>query len=109
MTIPAGGSSGNYYTANTTYYFAPGIHTLGTNVNDQIQMGQNDWYVGERSGGQVAIIDGQGIDGQGANNYGFVSQTGDADWTEYLTVRHFVGDYLIGKSNTKRGHFQPDD
>ncbi len=94
MTIHAGRGSGNYYTANTTYYFARGIHTLGTNVNDQIQMGQNDWYVGERRGGQVAIID-----GQGAANYGFVSQTGDADWTEHLTVQHFVGDYIIGESN----------
>ena len=94
VTIPAGRGSGNYDTPNTTYYFTPGIHTLGTNVNDQIQTGQNDWYVGERSGGQAAIID-----GQGANNYGFVSQTGDADWTEYLTVEHFVGDYAIGEPN----------
>ncbi len=94
MTIPAGRGPGNYDTPNTTYYFTPGIHTLGTNVNDQIQTGPNDWYVGERSGGQAAIID-----GQRANNYGSVSQTGDADWTEYLTVEHFVGDYAIGEPN----------
>ena len=90
----AGRGPGNYDTPNTTYYFTPGIHTLGTNVNDQIPTGPNDWYVGERSGGQAAIID-----GQRANNYGSVSQTGDADWTEYLTVEHFVGDYASREPN----------
>jgi hypothetical protein len=94
VTIPAGRGSGNYDTANTTYYFAPGINTLGTNVNDQIQTGPNDWYVGERAGGNGATID-----GQWANNYAFVSQTGDADWIEYLTVSDFVGAYAIGESS----------
>jgi hypothetical protein len=94
VTIPAGRGLGNYDTANTTYYFAPGIHTLGTNVNDQIQMGPNDWYVGERSGGKRATVD-----GPGANNYAFVSQTGDPDWIEYLRVPDFVGAYAIGEPN----------
>jgi Right handed beta helix region len=94
VTIPAGVDRGNYDVANTTYYFSPGVHTLGTNVNDQIDMGLNDWYVGERSGQKGAILDGQSI-----NNYALESQTGDADWVEYLTVRHFTGAYAIGESN----------
>jgi hypothetical protein len=81
-------------TANTTYYFQPGTYTLGNGSNNQVQMGANDWYVGEYSGGTGATVS-----GQYDNQYAFTSKAGDADTVEYLTVEDFAGAYAIGESN----------
>jgi hypothetical protein len=81
--------------ASTTYYFAPGTFTLDTtSLYSQIQMGSNDWYVGEYAGGVGATLS-----GSSKNNYGFTSQTGDSDTIEYMTAQNFIGAYAIGESN----------
>jgi hypothetical protein len=86
-------------TANTTYYFAPGSHNLGTGEYDQVQMGANDWYVGEYSGGTGATLT-----GQYDNEFGFISNDADAvstataDHIEYFTIEGFTT-YGAGASN----------
>ena len=84
VTIPTGTDSGSYNTNNTTYYFAPGSHTLPV----QIQMGTNDWYVGELTSGTGATISG----GETVQ-YGFTSpyaSTVNNDTLEYLTLTGFT-------------------
>ncbi|HXY44258.1 MAG TPA: hypothetical protein VEH29_08725, partial [Acidimicrobiales bacterium] len=42
VTVPAGLDNGQYDTPDTTYWFAPGTHTLGTGTFSQIDFGQGD-------------------------------------------------------------------
>ena len=46
VTIPAGVDTGSYNTPSTTYWFAPGTHTLGTGEYDQIDPSSGDTYIG---------------------------------------------------------------
>src|SRR5579862_9584331 len=47
VTVPAGDNgSFNFSTPNTTYWFAPGTHTLGSGAEGQIQPADGDTYVG---------------------------------------------------------------
>jgi hypothetical protein len=95
VTVPAGDNSAlSFNGSNTTYYFAPGLHTLGTGQYNQIGMGSNDWYVGEYSAGSGATVS-----GQYDNNYAFTAPAGDTDWLEYVTVEDFTGAYAVGESN----------
>ena len=56
MVVPAGNNGGvDFSRAGTTYWFAPGVHTLGTSEFDQIVAGTNSTYVGAPG----AILDGQ--------------------------------------------------
>jgi hypothetical protein len=93
VVIPSGLDSGSYDTANTTYYFAPGTHTVGTESYNAIGMGANDWYVGQYSGGTTAILS-----GAFTNQYGLISQHADAvssataDHVEYMTIEEFTTD-----------------
>jgi hypothetical protein len=85
VTVPAGdNSSFNFGTPNTTYWFAPGTHTLGTGVNDQIQPADGDTYAGAPG----AVLDGQNV-----NQYAFIGTYNDlADehvTIEYLTIENF--------------------
>ena len=86
VVVPAGNNSGfwsypNNYPAGTTFWFAPGTHTLSaTSEYDQIQPKTGDTYVG----GPGAILDGQLI-----NRYAF---TGGATGVtiKHLTVKNFM-------------------
>jgi hypothetical protein len=85
VTVPAGdNSSFNFSTANTTYWFAPGTHTLGTATNGQIDTADGDTYVG---------APGAVLDGQNDNQYAFIGNYQDlADENvtiEYLTIENF--------------------
>ena len=86
VTVPAGDNSAvNFSSASTTYWFAPGTHTLGTSQYGQIEVGTGDTYMG---------APGAIIDGQNKNDYAF---TGSYDNTanenitvEYLTIKDFI-------------------
>lgn len=85
VTVPAGdNSSFNFSTPNTTYWFAPGTHTLGTGVDDQIQPADGDTYAGAPG----AVLDGQNV-----NQYAFIgiyNDLADENVTiEYLTIENF--------------------
>lgn len=81
VTVPAGDNSGvNFRLANTTYWFAPGVHTLGTDQFSQIIPGNNATFVGAPG----AVLDGQNV-----NNYAF-TQKATGVTIRYLTIRNFV-------------------
>jgi hypothetical protein len=85
VTVPAGDDSAvNFSTADTTYWFAPGVHTLGTDVYNQIDPADGDTYVG---------APGAVIDGQNDNEYAFEGMYNDLSdenvTIEYLTIQDF--------------------
>lgn len=65
---------------NTTFWFAPGVHTLGNGMYSQIQPGKGDVYIGAPG----AVISGQNI-----NQSAFVGTASDVT-IEYLTVENFA-------------------
>ena len=80
ITVPAGdNSSVNFKNAGATYWFAPGVHTLGTGQYSQIQPGNGSTFMG----GPGAIIDGQNL-----NQYAFTTKARNVT-IEYLTIRNF--------------------
>jgi hypothetical protein len=82
ITVPAGNDSGvNLGEPNTTYWFAPGIHTLGTNVYGQIDPGTGAKYIG---------APGAILDGEQRNDYAF-GGLGTNVTISYLTVENFGG------------------
>lgn len=118
VVVPAGDNSTvNFYVADTTFWFAPGTHTFGTDEFAQIVAGDGSRYVGAPGavldGGKVnryAITAAQGARGvtveyltienfgaEGGNlNEGVVNQGAGADWTiRYNTVRNNAGAGLI--------------
>ena len=85
VTVPAGdNSSFNFATPGTTYWFAPGTHTLGTSSNGQIDTASGDTYVGAPG----AVLDGQNV-----NQYAFIGNYQDLSdenvTIEYLTIENF--------------------
>jgi hypothetical protein len=83
--IPAGDDSSGIgqnfdVSPNTTYWFAPGAHTLGTDQYGQIQPQNGDVFVGAPG----AVLDGKGV-----NDYAFTG-TASRVTIEYLTVQNFV-------------------
>jgi hypothetical protein len=82
--------------AGTTFWFAPGVHTLGTGEYSQIIPGDNATFLGAPG----AIIDGQHL-----NKYAFTgNHTGVT--IMYLTVRNFgsaLGNHDEGVVNHDRG------
>ena len=85
VVVPAGDNSATVGTnwtmaPNTTYWFAPGVHTLGSNQFSQIIPQNGDVFIG----GPGAVIDGQNL-----NNYAFTGQATNVT-VEYLEVRHFT-------------------
>ena len=68
-----------------TFWFAPGVHTLGTDELAQIQPGSGSTYLG----GPGAIIDGQQV-----NLYAFTGQAENVT-IKFLTIRNFG----TGRSN----------
>jgi hypothetical protein len=85
VTVPAGdNSSFTFHTPNTTYWFAPGTHTLGTSAYSQIDTADGDSYVGAPG----AVLDGQDV-----NQYAFMGnyqdRTDENVKIEYLSIENF--------------------
>jgi hypothetical protein len=99
VQVPAGDNSGfAFNTPGTTYWFAPGVHTLGTGQYSNIDPGGNDTYIG----GPGAILD-----GQNANNSAF-DDTSEHVTIEYLTIKDFGtwgGDQQEGVVNHDSGSY----
>jgi hypothetical protein len=94
IVVPAGNNSSlNLEQAGNTYWFAPGVHTLGSGQYDQIAPADNSTYIG----GPGAIID-----GQGQNAYAF-TQHGRNVTIKYLTIRNFVAPMNEGTVNHDSG------
>jgi hypothetical protein len=85
VVIPAGDNSGTVLAHNwtikphTTYWFAPGTHTLGHGQFSQIIPADGDTFIG----GPGAILD-----GQRANLYAFTQMARNVT-IRYLTIQHF--------------------
>jgi Right handed beta helix region len=95
VTVPAGDNgSFNFSTPDTTYWFAPGIHTLGSGSDGQIQPADGDTYIGAPG----AVLNGQNV-----NRYAFIGNyqdLGNEDVTiEYLTIENFHPDQGSGAVN----------
>ena len=102
-TVPAGDNSklfSNQLPDHTTYYFAAGLHYLGSGQYTQIQPGSNDTFIGAPG----AIISGDNPNSPGyvPNNFAFVG-TGTATigvTIEYLTIENFSPPGSQGAVNT---------
>lgn len=82
VTVPAGDNSGllsELDQPDTTYWFAPGVHTLGSSIFSQIAPGTGSTFLGAPG----AVIDGQSI-----NAFAFVGVSTNVT-IEYLTVQNF--------------------
>jgi len=80
VTVPAGDNSGvDFRRANTVYWFAPGVHTLGSDAYAQIIPGDGATFVGAPS----AILDGRNV-----NRYAF-TQHATGVTIRYLEIRNF--------------------
>ena len=80
VTVPAGNDANvTLDTANTTYWFAPGDHTLGNGEFNQIIPSDGDTYIGAPG----AIIDGQNL-----NDFAFTQGAKNVT-IEYLTIQNF--------------------
>jgi hypothetical protein len=94
ITVPAGDNASlDLGQAGKTYWFAPGIHTVGTGMYDQIIPSDNSTYIG----GPGAILD-----GQGKNNYAFTQHARNVT-IKYLTIKNFVAPMNEGTVNHDSG------
>jgi hypothetical protein len=95
VIVPAGDNSAvNFSTANTTYWFASGTHTIGTSQYSQIQPADGDAYIGAPG----AILDGQGKDISAF--VGTYNDTADENVSiEYLTIQNFIPNQSGGAVN----------
>lgn len=94
VTVPSGNNSGvDFRKPDTTYWFAPGIHTPGSDEFAQIIPGDNSTFVGAPG----AVLDGKGV-----NRYAF---TGDASGVTvtYLEIRNFPSSAQEGVVNHDAG------
>jgi hypothetical protein len=80
VTVPAGDdSSVNWNQAGTTFWFAPGVHTLGSSQFDQIDPAARSTFVG---------APGAVLDGKHTNLYAFGGSAAKVR-ISYLTVQNF--------------------
>jgi parallel beta-helix repeat protein len=92
VVIPAGDDSGTVLAHNwtirpdTTYWFAPGTHTLGTDQYSQIIPADGDMFIG---------APGAILDGRGDNHYAFTGNASNVT-IKYLTMQ----DFGVGSSAT---------
>ena len=96
VDLPAGDNSdvsGQKLAANTTYYFEPGVHTLGGGEFSQIIPAKNDTFVG---------APGAILDGQNQNAYAF-TQHATGVTIAFLEIRHFVSPLDQGVVNHDAG------
>ncbi|HET9412215.1 MAG TPA: right-handed parallel beta-helix repeat-containing protein [Candidatus Saccharimonadales bacterium] len=123
-TVPTGDNTGfNFSQPNTTYWFAPGEHTLGTGEFSQIIVGNGSTYIGapgavldgknnnryaftgNASNVRIAYLEirnfGRGLDN---NNEGVINHDSGTGWTmEYLYAHHNDGAAVfVGSENTVR-------
>ncbi len=92
VSVAAGNNSAVFAAtlpANTTYWFAPGTHTLGTGEYAQIDAANNDVLIG----GPGAIID-----GQDKNDFAIAGSGTDVT-IEYLTIENFTAPQSQGALN----------
>jgi hypothetical protein len=85
VTLPAGNDSSFTATwelsADTTYWLAPGVHTLGTGEFAQFQPDAGDTFIG---------APGAVVTGQNQNQSAFDSTYPNVT-VKYLTIKHFTG------------------
>ena len=94
VVVPAGNNANvNFGQANTTYWFAPGTHTLGIGQYNQITPGDNATFIG---------APGAVLDGQNSNNYAF-TQHAKGVTIKYLTIQNFVAPMNEGTVNHDSG------
>jgi hypothetical protein len=124
VSVPAGDNSRvNWKRAHTTYWFAPGIHTLGRGRYSQIQPGTGSTFIGAPG----AVLDGRQVNyyafggnaphvtisyltienfgtAGGNFNQGSVNTNSAADWTiDHTTVRDNAGaGVMLGSRDTLR-------
>jgi len=95
VVVPAGNNSKfNFNRAGVTFWFATGIHTLGTDAFSQIIPANNSTFIG----GPGAILD-----GQHKNNYAFTQRAANVT-IRYLTIRNFVAPLDQGVVNHDAGN-----
>jgi len=91
VRVPAGrDDAGRYERAHTTYWFAPGIHTLGTSRYSQIIPKDDSTYIG---------APGAILSGQGTNEVAF-DQMATGVTIENLTIEDFTPPGNAGAVNT---------
>jgi Right handed beta helix region len=99
IPVPAGDNSEfGFNQPDTTYWFAPGVHTLGTGEFSNIVPASHDSYIG---------APGAILDGQHANDSAF-DGTAEHVLVEYLTIRNFGtqgGDQQEGTVNHDSGSY----
>jgi hypothetical protein len=89
VEIPAGdNSSTDFSRPGTTYWFAPGVHTLGSGTYTSIAPGSGSRFVGAPG----AILDGGKV-----NRYAFTGHGSDVV-VEYLTIQNFGA---VGENNNE--------
>jgi hypothetical protein len=97
VAIAAGDNSGSLGSgglkANTTYWLAPGVHTLGTGQFDQVNPAQGDTFIG---------APGAILSGQGRNNSAFDGTATDVT-IKYLTIEDFTPPGSEGAVNHDTG------
>jgi hypothetical protein len=80
IVVPAGDNSTfDFNRPGVTFWFAPGVHTLGGELYGQIIAQPNTSYIG----GPDAVIDGQNL-----NKYAFTKDVSGVT-VRYLTIRNF--------------------
>jgi Right handed beta helix region len=99
IEVPAGDNANvGFNQAGTTYWFAPGVHTLGTEEFANIDPAGNNTYIG---------APGAILDGQHKNDSAF-DGTAEHVLIEYLTIRNFGtngGDQQEGVVNHDSGSY----
>jgi hypothetical protein len=89
VEVPAGdNSSVDFSRPGTTYWFAPGVHTLGPGTYDNIEPGSGSRFVGAPG----AVLDGGKV-----NRYAFTGHGSDVV-VEYLTIQNFGA---VGENNNE--------
>jgi hypothetical protein len=86
-TVPAGdNSSVEFSVPGATYWFAPGIHTLGPGQYASIVPGDNDAYIGAPG----AVLDGEMVDnGKTYHNSSAFDGTAEHVTISHLTIENF--------------------
>ncbi|NLU91929.1 right-handed parallel beta-helix repeat-containing protein [Chitinophaga sp. Ak27] len=95
IIVQAGNNSNvNFKIRGATYWFAPGVHTIGGDKYSQIIPEDSSTFIG----GPGAILDGQNI-----NHYAFTQRASNVT-IRYLTIRNFVAPRDEGVVNHDAGN-----
>ncbi|MDQ1427576.1 MAG: hypothetical protein QOK39_1052 [Acidimicrobiaceae bacterium] len=96
VVVAGDNSAVNFTRAGTTYWFAPGVHTVGSSSFGQVMTANNATYIG----GPGAIVDGQHL-----NRLAFTTAAANVT-VRYLTIRNFgvaAGNFNEGVVNHDSG------